>query len=124
MRFLIALACLLPCAASAQVRPVSASVPARAAVPRPATTPAVPVHLLPPAGKCRIWLDSVPASRQPAPTDCATALRQKPANGVVLYGPVTDDESRGFEREMDERSAPGKAVGPKRPPDRPEARHP
>lgn len=123
MRLLFALACLAPCAVTAQVRPVSAAAPAAAAVPRRTITPAVPVHLLPPAGRCRIWLDSVPASRQPAPTDCATALRQKPANGVVLYGPATEDEGRGFDREPEERPAPAKAGG-KRPPDRPEARHP
>lgn len=55
------------------------------------TRDTVPVQLLPPAGKCRIWMDGVPAAQQPAPTDCATALRQKPSNGVVLYGPAPRD---------------------------------
>jgi hypothetical protein len=35
---------------------------------------------------CRIWVDNVPADKQPAPTDCATALKNKPANGRVLFG--------------------------------------
>lgn len=51
----------------------------------------VPLTMLPPAGKCRIWMAGVPAAQQPAPTDCSTALRQKPANGVLLYGPTQRD---------------------------------
>jgi hypothetical protein len=41
---------------------------------------------------CRIWLNGVPASRQPAPTDCATALRRRPPNARVIFG----DELRQF----------------------------
>jgi hypothetical protein len=52
----------------------------------------VPPNLRPPAGMCRIWLDGVPASRQPAPTDCASALRNRPARGQVLFG---DDYPHG-----------------------------
>jgi len=55
------------------------------------TRDTVPVQSLPPAGKCRIWMEGVPAAQQPAPTDCSTALRQKPSNGVVLYGPAPRD---------------------------------
>lgn len=51
----------------------------------------VPVGMFPPAGKCRIWMFGVPAAQQPAVTDCATALRQKPSNGIVLYGPAQRD---------------------------------
>lgn len=40
----------------------------------------------PPPGMCRIWLEGVPGSRQPAPTACATALRDRPANGRVIFG--------------------------------------
>jgi hypothetical protein len=36
---------------------------------------------------CRIWLDGVPADQQPAPTDCATAVRNRPANARVIFGP-------------------------------------
>jgi hypothetical protein len=56
---------------------------------RPDTATGVPKGMMPPSGKCRVWMDGVPATRQPAPTDCATALRQKPANARVIYGPNT-----------------------------------
>ena len=48
--------------------------------------PDIPASSRPPAGMCRIWLDDVPASRQPAPTDCATAVRNRPAKGRVIFG--------------------------------------
>jgi len=48
--------------------------------------PAIPAESRPPAGMCRIWLDDVPASQQPAPTDCATAVKNKPQNGRVIFG--------------------------------------
>ncbi|MDH5233469.1 MAG: hypothetical protein OEW77_00820 [Gemmatimonadota bacterium] len=56
------------------------------------TVPPVPRELLPPPGTCRIWVNGVPAKQQPAPTDCATAVRQNPSNGIVLYGPAIKDE--------------------------------
>lgn len=40
----------------------------------------------PPPGMCRIWIDGVPAERQPAPTDCATAIRRRPSNARVIFG--------------------------------------
>lgn len=40
----------------------------------------------PPPGMCRIWLDDVPANRQPEPTDCPTAIRRRPPNGRVIFG--------------------------------------
>lgn len=46
----------------------------------------VPPGHRPPPGMCRIWLDGVPAGQQPAPTDCATAVRNRPSNGRVLFG--------------------------------------
>jgi hypothetical protein len=66
-----------------------AAFPALAAAqgtPRP-QAPQLPREMMPPAGKCRIWMDGVPATQQPAPTDCQTALRRKPANGTVIFGP-------------------------------------
>lgn len=53
----------------------------------------VPAAYHPPAGMCRIWVEGVPAAQQPAPTDCATAIRNRPANGRVLFG---DDYVDGF----------------------------
>ncbi len=46
----------------------------------------VPKEFRPPAGMCRIWLDNVPARQQPAPTDCPTAVRNRPSNGRVIFG--------------------------------------
>jgi hypothetical protein len=52
----------------------------------------VPPAFYPPAGMCRIWINEVPAGQQPAPTDCASAVRNRPANGRVLFG---DDPPKG-----------------------------
>jgi hypothetical protein len=46
----------------------------------------VPPAFYPPAGMCRIWINQVPAAQQPAPTDCASAVRNRPSNGKVLFG--------------------------------------
>lgn len=46
----------------------------------------VPKAYRPPPGMCRIWLDKVPAKQQPAPTDCPTAVKNKPDNGKVIFG--------------------------------------
>lgn len=46
----------------------------------------IPPGQRPPAGMCRIWLDGVAPGQQPAPTDCATAVRNRPANGRVIFG--------------------------------------
>jgi hypothetical protein len=46
----------------------------------------VPPELIPPKGMCRILIDDVPVSQQPAPTDCKTAVKNKPANGRVIFG--------------------------------------
>ncbi|MFM8910127.1 MAG: hypothetical protein ACKOH8_06075 [Gemmatimonadota bacterium] len=104
--------------AEAQVRPVSVAVPAKAMAPAATGSANVPVAMLPPAGLCRIWINEVPASQQPAPTDCATALRQRPANGTILYGPTERDsmgerfeEQARARRESASRSA-GPAVSP------------
>lgn len=65
----------------------------------------VPVSMLPPAGMCRIWMLGVPPAQQPASTDCATALRQRPANGMVLYGPARKDtESARFDPRVGNRA--------------------
>lgn len=46
----------------------------------------IPASSRPPAGMCRIWLDGVPAAQQPAPTDCASAVRNRAAKGRVIFG--------------------------------------
>jgi hypothetical protein len=46
----------------------------------------IPSDARPPKGMCRIWIDNVPASQQPAPTDCASAVKNRPTNGRVIFG--------------------------------------
>ncbi len=53
----------------------------------------VPEAFNPPAGMCRLWIEGVPASQQPAPTDCANAIRNRPPNASVLFGPQHRGES-------------------------------
>jgi len=48
--------------------------------------PVVPPEYRPPAGMCRIWIEGVQPSQQPAPTDCVTAVKNKPVNGTVIFG--------------------------------------
>ena len=56
----------------------------------------VPKAYLPPPGMCRIWVDNVPAARQPAPTDCATAIRNKPPNARVIFPPGRTGDAKGL----------------------------
>jgi hypothetical protein len=57
-----------------------AQLPGRTTLPRTTTSNAVP------AGMCQIWIDGVPANRQPAPTTCEVARARVPANGRIIYG--------------------------------------
>lgn len=66
----------------------------------------VPKEYLPPRGMCRIWLDGVPPNQQPAPTDCATAIRNKPRNGRVIFG-----EDAGDKKGKDGKDKPKKPDG-------------
>ncbi len=45
----------------------------------------VPADQMPPAGMCRVWLENVPPAQQPAPTDCPSAIRNRPPNGRVIF---------------------------------------
>lgn len=47
----------------------------------------IPSQYRPPAGMCRIWINGVRPNQQPAPTDCASAVRNRPPNGRVIFGP-------------------------------------
>lgn len=58
--------------------------------------PLVPPAYRPPSGMCRIWIEGVPPSQQPAPTDCVTAVRNRPVNGYVIFG--DDSPKRGKEQ--------------------------
>ncbi len=55
--------------------------------------PRVPDAFTPPVGLCRLWINGVPASQQPAPTDCANAIRNRPANAAVVFGPQRRSET-------------------------------
>lgn len=69
-------------------RPRWTPAPGRGRAVRTASYGVPPGHL-PPPGLCRVWVAGVPPGRQPAPTDCATALRRRPANARVLWGAGT-----------------------------------
>jgi len=62
----------------------------------------VPPGFYPPAGMCRIWINGVPAAQQPAPTDCSSAVRNRPANGKVLFG---DDPPKGKKGKSDKKKS-------------------
>ena len=47
---------------------------------------AVPPGQRPPNGMCRVWVEGVPAGRQPRPTDCATARATAPLNSRIIVG--------------------------------------
>ncbi len=77
----------------------------------------VPRGMMPPVGKCRVWMDGVPANRQPAPTDCATALRQKPRNARVIYGPnAADPREAGLDAAAERKRSLLTPIGQRRPP--------
>jgi hypothetical protein len=76
-----ALIFLCSASASAQRRPVPVKVkmvPSKEKI-------IVPPGFAPPTGMCRIWIEGVPADQQPAPTDCATAVKNRPLNGKVIF---------------------------------------
>jgi len=100
MRF--ALAATIGLAVSASTAEAQRPVPAK---PKAQTTQTqsrrdqiVPPAFFPPTGMCRIWLNDVPAGQQPAPTDCASAVRNRPANGKVLFG---DEQPKGKKGKSD-----------------------
>lgn len=53
---------------------------------RRTTTPTYPDAQTMPAGTCRVWIEGLPANRQPAATDCETARRTQPRNSRIIYG--------------------------------------
>jgi hypothetical protein len=55
----------------------------------------IPAEYKPPKGMCRIWLKDVPPKQQPAPTDCAAAVKNVPANGRVVWGDTEESKAKG-----------------------------
>ncbi|HEY4131246.1 MAG TPA: hypothetical protein VGM50_11555 [Gemmatimonadaceae bacterium] len=68
----------------------------------------VPADARPPKGMCRIWIDGVPAAQQPAATDCASAVRNRPSNGRVIFG---DDFADTNKSQSDKSKLPPNAKG-------------
>ncbi|HKW09823.1 MAG TPA: hypothetical protein VJO33_05545 [Gemmatimonadaceae bacterium] len=83
--------------------------------------PTIPAESRPPAGMCRIWLDDVPAGQQPAPTDCATAVKNKPQNGRVIFG---DDYVKKDDKGDKKKGLPPFVKSFTQPPPPPPARRP
>ena len=73
--------CVLPL--SAQEKPIKETKEA-----------VVPQSAQPPAGLCRVWLNDVPASQQPAATDCASAIKNRPQNARVVFGNLRDEAAK------------------------------
>jgi hypothetical protein len=68
----------------------------------------VPAAYRPPPGMCRIWLDNVAPAQQPAPTDCNSAVRNRPANARILFG---DDYARRDRDGVDASPSPARPGG-------------
>jgi len=66
----------------------------------------VPPGFYPPVGMCRIWINDVPAGQQPAPSDCASAVRNRPANGRVLFGDDPPKTKKGKSDKGKSKSSP------------------
>ena len=81
----------------------------------------IPAQSRPPAGMCRIWLDDVPAAQQPAPTDCATAVKNKPQNGRVIFG---DDYAKKDDKDGKKKGPPPFVKSFMQPPPPPATRRP
>jgi hypothetical protein len=79
----------------------------------------IPPGMRPPAGMCRIWLDGVPPGQQPAPTDCATAVRNRPSNGRVIFG---NDYADGKGRKLN--GADKRQTAPREDRERDDGEHP
>ena len=58
----------------------------------------VPQSAQPPAGLCRVWLENVPAGQQPAPTDCATAIKNRPNNARIVFGDLSKEAAKPQQR--------------------------
>ena len=91
---------------------VAAAAPAMAQQPAPrdsAKKSAIPADARPPKGMCRVWIDGVPAAQQPAATDCPSAVKNRPANGRVIFGDDFADSSKT--RAVDKVKLPPEAKG-------------
>lgn len=104
-----ALPCVVGLTISAGVAEAQRPVPAKPQTQQSPRREVVPPGFYPPAGMCRIWINGVPAAQQPAPTDCGSAVKNRPANGKVLFG---DDAAKSKKGKSDKKksSATGELV--------------
>ena len=103
----MALGCAAMLATASAKAEGQTSSPVRSLVPsgrRSAQPSDVPESYLPPAGMCRIWIDNVPAAQQPAPTDCASAIKNRPSNGRVVF-PEDGPRAKRDEKRRDGKDA-------------------
>jgi len=85
-RFLLLAAGMLAAGGTATAQGIPRGIPIpQIPKPSPQGQP-VPSAYRPPQGMCRVWIGGVPPAQQPAPTDCTTAVRNRPANGRVIFG--------------------------------------
>lgn len=105
-RLLVTLTCLTAINAGAQSLAPSSSKEKAEPKGRVEREPPVPKEYVPPRGMCRIWVDNVPAARQPAPTDCTTAIRNRPPNARVVFGPRRTNDSKGARPDTIKRKPP------------------
>jgi len=84
--------------AFAQGRPVPVKgkiVPSKTSIP-------LPPGFAPPSGMCRIWLVGDPAEKQPEPTDCATAVKNRPLNGTVIFSEEKATKTKSSKKKSDD----------------------
>jgi hypothetical protein len=81
----------------------------------------IPAAYRPPKGMCRIWLKDVPPAQQPAPTDCASAVKNTPQNGRVIFGDTEEKKEKPKELPSSAKGFSGKTktppvIPPRKPP--------
>jgi hypothetical protein len=86
-RLLLLAAAMFAVSGSAEAQGIPRGIPIPQ-IPKasPKQQPTIPPAYRPPQGMCRIWIEGVPPGQQPAPTDCVSAVRNRPANGYVIFG--------------------------------------
>ena len=107
-RLLLAAVVMFAASGSAEAQGIPRGIP----IPKfpkvsPKQQPAIPPAYRPPQGMCRVWIEGVAPDQQPAPTDCVTAVRNRPSNGSVIFG--DDSPRKGYNtKPRKEKGKPGR----------------